>query len=214
MSEKFKKLTESQILSLTPNQYDAYLKKINTHLKKHKKSADKETEADLKKMAILEKQVRELNRQIDKLEYRENRHDILVKKYEDLLENLPTKSEIANHNKKALPKSGAFTAYKKVNKSPNGFGYAIVTLEVPAHAKRVTPLSGNGKSRVSEAIVKEIKCHKTGKPLKVAYSRHDASFVYRVGKTVVPDKYNGKIGDFYCTHGIHCFLKESDARSY
>ena len=83
---------------------------------------------------------------------------------------------------------------------------ALVKLLIPADAERSN--ATGRKCRASRAVVLEIV------GAEVAFSRHDARFVYRVGETVEP--YNPFDPDRWneCTSGIHFFLTREEAEAY
>jgi len=83
---------------------------------------------------------------------------------------------------------------------------ALVKLLIPADAARSN--ATGRRCRASRAVVLEIV------GAEVAFSRHDARFVYRVGETVEP--YNPFDPDRWneCTSGIHFFLTREEAEAY
>lgn len=116
------------------------------------------------------------------------------------------------------PPEKDFIMYKSCdvrNQDGNYVGKAIVQLAVPAKADRV--YCGELKIRVSEAKVMKILT-RDGEPYRNAknykiFSAHDNHFIYKIGKTVKPekgfDKTSGK-----CGSGIHGFIKFVDAVNY
>lgn len=117
-----------------------------------------------------------------------------------------------------VPETGAFKCYKQAF-ADVGCENVVVTLEVPAKAKRTSPVESTdhcgevGKSRVSEALVLAIVGIETGNKYEEAKSHHDSSFAYKVGETIKPDSYSGR-KDVTCTNGIHVFMKRADAVNY
>ena len=99
------------------------------------------------------------------------------------------------------PETGAFTAWKAVRG-------AILELEIPADASRVSSLVGR-KCRASSARV--VAAHGARTEGEFA-SKHDESFKYRVGETVAapldPDI------RVECTSGVHFFMTQQEAEAY
>ena len=50
-------------------------------------------------------------------------------------------------------------------------------------------------------------------PVQEARSLHDPSFIYRVGETVKPDRYDDDVR-VECTSGIHFFITKPEAESF
>ena len=109
----------------------------------------------------------------------------------------------------ACPEEGEFTAYKKVLLTKDKYG--IAKLLVPAHALRSSATSR--KCRVSEAKVISITSLDGYTRYKSAQSPHYHSFVYNVGETVKPDRFNRDRWN-ECSNGIHCFIARIDAVNY
>jgi len=82
----------------------------------------------------------------------------------------------------------------------------LVKLLIPADAARSN--ATGRKCRAARAVVLEIV------GAEIAFSRHDARFVYRVGETVEP--YNTFDPDRWseCASGIHFFLTREEAEAY
>lgn len=105
----------------------------------------------------------------------------------------------------ACPESGSFVGYKVASHN------RLVTLEIPAHAKRSSAFSK--KCRCSEAKVLSIVSIDSGEEFDVAYSIYDWNFEYKVGEVV-------KVDDFdenrwrECAPGIHFFMTKEDAINY
>jgi len=121
----------------------------------------------------------------------------------------------------AVPKKGAFTAYKQAE--TNIGDPVFITLSVPADAERVTP--GNGvdfswKSRVSKAKVVSMFLMDsetlvvTKKAVSIAYSKHDSNFIYKVGKVVTPKEDFEDTTENDCESGIHVFMHKHNALVY
>lgn len=102
------------------------------------------------------------------------------------------------------PEEGSFIAWKKLR---NG---AIAKLLIPSHAKRSSATSR--KCRASEAKVLAIY-NFDGAELTEGYSNHYAAFVYKVGETVYPDKWDEDRWD-ECSNGIHFFITREEAEEY
>jgi hypothetical protein len=147
----------------------------------------------------------------DRINTRHKMYDIedKISKLQERIDSQKEKEEVL---KKTLPKTGSFTCYKLVE-SPNGIYGILCKLKVPAHAKRVTPKDGEGKSRVSEAKIVEMTNLTTGTKVKKGRSIFDESFLYTLGDTVKPDSYNPS-KTAVCTYGIHVFKKKCDAENY
>lgn len=122
------------------------------------------------------------------------------------------------------PKTGAFTAYKKVSLlecNPGDFG--IATLTIPETAERSSAF-GN-KCRASEVVVNDILAYnfekepishvRYGVSLRHAY---DMSFVegtanYIVGRNYLPDEFDENRWH-ECSHGVHFFMTPQEAIDY
>ena len=110
----------------------------------------------------------------------------------------------------ACPDSGAFTAWKTCA-SENGS--VIVKLLIPEDAKRLS--STGRKCRASKAEVLEIQTV-DGELLEnvKAWSMHDNTFTYEVGKTVEPKKPFCDDRWQECESGIHFFINRQEAVNY
>lgn len=97
------------------------------------------------------------------------------------------------------PEEGAFVAWKQCSDN------VLVKLLIPEDAKRSSGTSR--KCRASKAIVLEII------GAEKAYSKHDAEFVYEVGKEIIPDSFNEDRWD-ECSHGVHFFITRKEAENY
>jgi uncharacterized protein YjbI with pentapeptide repeats len=107
------------------------------------------------------------------------------------------------------PESGAFIGYKKAYANENN---VIVKLQINEDSKRSSATSR--KCRCNKAVVLEISDIANVKTdIKEARSKHDASFIYRVGETVSVDNF-----DEYrwneCSTGIHFFITRQEAVDY
>ena len=96
------------------------------------------------------------------------------------------------------PEDGAFTAWKKC-------GGVLVKLLIPADAERSSGTSR--KCRASKAVVLEVIGADKG------ISTYDETFVYEVGKEVVPDSFDFDRWN-ECSHGIHFFVTRKEAENY
>ena len=97
------------------------------------------------------------------------------------------------------PEEGSFIGWKKCE---NG---VLVKLLIPEDAKRSSGTSR--KCRASKAVVLEVIGAEKG------ISTWDASFVYEVGKEVMPDSFNEDRWN-ECSHGIHFFITRKEAEDY
>lgn len=104
------------------------------------------------------------------------------------------------------PEKGAFIGFKKCSDN------RIVELLIPEDAKRSSATTR--KCRCSKANVLEITdAYDQNKKYKKALSRHDANFIYCVGKTVeVPDFNEDRWHE--CAPGIHFFMTRDEAVRY
>ena len=98
------------------------------------------------------------------------------------------------------PEEGAFIAYKKLR------GGVVAKLGIPRDAQRTSSLIGR-KCRASKAKVLELSGGATE-----ALSRHDYSFVYRLGE-YVEAALDADIR-VECTSGIHFFITRKEAEEY
>jgi len=101
------------------------------------------------------------------------------------------------------PETGSFTAYKK------GSYDTIITLEIPSDAKRSSATSR--KCRANKALV--LKIEKNGQELQEAISKHDNSFIYKVGEMVTVDNFDEDRWN-ECSTGIHFFITRQEAEEY
>ena len=106
----------------------------------------------------------------------------------------------------ACPEKGSFTAFKKVCDD------YIVELEIPADALRSS--ASSRKCRCSHARVISIT-NIDGSPAEVdvVYSKHDATFGYRVGDIVKADNFDTDRWN-ECAPGIHFFITRQEAVDY
>ena len=104
------------------------------------------------------------------------------------------------------PEKGSFIGYKKCRNN------LIVKLEIPEDAYRCSATSK--KCRCSKAKVLSITNLDGSEPTSnVAVSKHDSSFVYRIGETVeVTDFDQNRWNE--CSTGIHFFMNREDAVKY
>lgn len=139
----------------------------------------------------------------------------------------------------ACPYEGEFIGYKKCR--DNEEADVIVTLRIPAHAKRSS--AWGCKCRCSEAIVEDIRkidyytnntcrdvyenilkyksiiIQSTSKQIKSAHTKFaygsciKQPLTYLLGQTVVPDSFDpNRFNE--CSHGIHFFMTEQEALDY
>lgn len=99
---------------------------------------------------------------------------------------------------------GSFVAWKKL------VGDSIAKLLIPEDAKRSSATTR--KCRASEAIVLAIY-DKNGEEISQGTSRHDHTFIYRVGETVYPDSWDENRWN-ECSGGIHFFVTRKEAEEY
>lgn len=101
---------------------------------------------------------------------------------------------------------GSFIGYKKCRNN------LIVELEIPEDAYRCSATSK--KCRCSKAKVLSItNLDGSESTSDVAVSKHDSSFVYRIGETVeVTDFDQNRWNE--CSTGIHFFMNREDAVKY
>lgn len=105
------------------------------------------------------------------------------------------------------PEEGAFIAFKSAESKQ---GKVIIKLEIPADAKRSSATTR--KCRASKAVVLSV-ADKEGSEVQEAWPEHDTNFIYRVGKTVVPDFFDDDRWK-ECSGGIHFFMTRAEAESY
>lgn len=87
----------------------------------------------------------------------------------------------------------------------------IVKLLIPDEAKRTS--STNGKCRCNKAIVLDIQSEDGKLRYPETFSNRDPSFVYRVGATIKPDKFDpNRFNE--CSNGIHFFMNRQQAVDY
>ncbi len=104
-----------------------------------------------------------------------------------------------------VPEEGELIVYKKLELG------LIAQLKIPAEAKRINSLVGR-KCRAEFAIVLAITTPE-GKEVIEGISKHDNGYVYKVGETIKPDKYDDDIR-VECTSGIHFFITKKEAGEY
>ena len=109
-----------------------------------------------------------------------------------------------------VPEIGVFYGFKKANIGEKD--EVIITLEIPEKAKRMSSLIGR-KCRAEYAKVINITSLDGKTKYKKAVSKHDKGFIYKVGQTIKPDKYNDDIR-VECTNGIHFFITKKEAKEY
>jgi len=101
---------------------------------------------------------------------------------------------------------GVLTGFKKASGK-------VVELSIPAETPRTSSLVGR-KCRCAGAKVVAIwNTDRTSSGITEVTGDHDLTTVYKVGKTVKPDKYNDDIR-VECTNGIHFFITFDEAAKY
>lgn len=121
-------------------------------------------------------------------------------KKEDFVRSLPTK----------CPQEGSFIGFKKCyDEEENEY---LVTLEIPAWAKRVSTF--RNKCRASAALVLSIEPIDHGREAEKVFSTYNHNFFYRVGDIVVPTKPFDEHFAKTCTSGIHFFLSREEAKNW
>lgn len=113
--------------------------------------------------------------------------------------------ELAEFLTMTCPETGAFLAYKQC------YNFRLVQLLVPADAKRSS--ATNNTCRCSKAKVLTIKSFDFKKSYQEAVSLVDENFIYRVGETIEPDKFNENRW-IDSTHGIHFYMTREEAMNY
>ena len=122
-----------------------------------------------------------------------------------------------NYTAMTCPKKGSFIGWKCAYYKPNpafegGAEFVLVKLEIPEDAKR-SSAPHRRKCRCSKAKVLEIVTLDEEKPIDMAHSLHDPSFVYRVGEEVFVDNFcEDRMME--CAAGIHFFMEKEEAMRY
>ena len=107
----------------------------------------------------------------------------------------------------ACPSDGEFVGWKKAWHDDE---LVIIKLRVLEDAKRSS--STGRKCRCDKAKVLGIY-GLDGKEYDDAHSDHDASFIYKVGETVVSDAFDeNRFAE--CSNGIHFFISRTEAEEY
>lgn len=115
------------------------------------------------------------------------------------------------------PKKGSFIGWKcayKTNPALFGHGvkFVLIKLEIPEDAKR-SSAPHRRKCRCSKAKVLEIVTLDEEKPIDIAHSLHDPSFIYKVGEEVFVDNFcEDRMME--CAPGIHFFMEKEEAMRY
>ena len=94
-----------------------------------------------------------------------------------------------------VPSEGEFIGWKKTTAG-------VIRVKIPADAQRTSSLIGR-KCRASKVI-----CLDDG-----GFSPNKGNLEYKKGETVVADKFNDDIR-VECTHGIHFFMTEQEAKEW
>ena len=105
----------------------------------------------------------------------------------------------------ACPTEGSFIAWKKVN------DIYIVKLEIPSDARRSSATTE--KCRCDKAKVLEITNMETGEKVDEVVNSNYTRCVYKVGKMVYPNRFDNNRWK-ECSHGIHFFMTEEEAKNY
>jgi hypothetical protein len=101
-----------------------------------------------------------------------------------------------------IPQGVDLVVYKKGQRN------SIITLRIPAAARRTASLVGN-KCRAEYAEVLEIQ-DAEGNSIRSVGGWRGFNFIYTVGETVRPDSYDSDIR-IECTQGIHFFMTREEA---
>ena len=104
-----------------------------------------------------------------------------------------------------IPQGVDLVVYKKGQRN------SIITLRIPAAARRTASLVGN-KCRAEYAEVLEIQ-DAEGNSIRSVGGWRGFNFIYTVGETVRPDEYDSDIR-IECTHGIHFFMTQKEAVAF
>lgn len=108
------------------------------------------------------------------------------------------------------PEKGSFVGFKKALSSDRRVE-VIVELEIPADARRSS--ATGRKCRCDKAKVLSITDFSGVAEFQQAFSKHDISFIYEVGKTVIVDDYDDNRWN-ECSTGIHFFITRKEAVDY
>ena len=103
------------------------------------------------------------------------------------------------------PKSGQFTAWKKINK-------CIIKLTVPWFSRRVSAYVSR-KCRVELAFIEKIYDENNTEIDSVSGS-WDKTFIYKSGKYVSPKNGYDASREIECAPGIHCFINRDEAEEF
>lgn len=110
---------------------------------------------------------------------------------------------------------GAFIAFKKVRlKDGEYLSRAILTLEIPTDAKRITAVDSR-KCRAEKVLVLKAE-DVSGPPISETarlYSSYDNAFQYRVGELVIANSFDDDIRK-ECSNGISFFITRKEAEEY
>jgi hypothetical protein len=110
-------------------------------------------------------------------------------------------------NFQICPEIGSFYAWKKLSNN------IIAKIYIPAKAARTSSLIGR-KCRASEAkIVSASYSDGSVAPKGTKIRSWRDSCSHTVGETMYPDSYDDDIR-LECTHGIHFFMTEKEAREW
>jgi uncharacterized protein YjbI with pentapeptide repeats len=130
-------------------------------------------------------------------------------RYSDL-SNAKLRSEELYHQ--ICPEIGSFTAFKKV-KLKDGYyeSQAILTLEIPAEAKRTNAIYSR-KCRAEKALV--IKAENiSGAPISetaILYSSYDSKFIYKINLVATAEGFSEDTTE-ECGKGIAFFITRKEA---
>lgn len=115
----------------------------------------------------------------------------------------------------ACPEEGEIIGYKIALNvrlvGGNHFANVLVTLKIPADAKRSS--AGGRKCRCDKAKVIGLENVFTHERLSIAYSKYDAWFEYHIGEEISEPNFNENRWD-ECSKGIHFFINRKEALQY
>jgi len=109
----------------------------------------------------------------------------------------------ADYGSIQCPEEGSFIAFKKLRNN------LICKLEIPSDALRSSATSR--KCRASKAIV--IAIYDKEKEVNEGISKHDNTFIYKVGETLEIKDFNTNRWN-ECASGIHFFITKQEAIDY
>lgn len=123
----------------------------------------------------------------------------------------PEEGEIIGYKIASTSRVGGFISLISREKENHGPANVLVTLKIPADAKRSS--AGGRKCRCDKAEVIGLEHIVSHKKLSVAISKYDIDFVYRIGEKIsVPDFDENRWAE--CSSGIHFFINRKEALQY